>query len=124
MSFKGAISGALRVLNVALGRPTFTWKGTAEVPCVPNSDTEGSVVIIGGKELAIDFSLFVLQSEFITVDSTLHTVDGTLWTVDNDRPHPVTGMTLVYIGQTYRIFRVKSMPDRSSYRLDVGDPNQ
>lgn len=85
---------------------TFTWRpnqGAVEVRCTPNMATRGSVVILGGQEIEVAFSLNVRLSHFLTVDSTLITVDSELYTADNDTPRPISGMILKFRGRTYKI---------------------
>lgn len=86
---------------------TFIWRpdtGPVEVICVPNMAVRGTVLIIGGREVTVQFSLNVRVAYFLTVDSTLVTVDSELYTSDNDTPRPVAGMFLQFRGRDYRIF--------------------
>ena len=113
---------ALRMLRADLESPTFTWKG-AEIPCVPNSLGVGSVVDAGGYEMTVTLALHVDRREFFTADSTLWLSDSDLMTMDNDKPTPVSGRTLQYLGQTYRIIRTTKTPDGASIGLICGDRN-
>lgn len=113
------ITASLSELIDLCGSETFTWKG-AEVTCVANSTRGGTRLDIGGLEDVVSLSLFVLMSNFLTADSTLITVDSELYTADDDRPTPVTGMTLVFRGSTYRILATKVAPQRSHVVLEIG----
>jgi hypothetical protein len=120
MSFKTDIESALTELETELGTETFTWKN-AEVPCVPNLLNRGTVVISGGHEAVIGFTLTVRKSNFLSVDSTLVTVDSELVTMDNNRPHPVTGRHLDFRGKSYKILTATEDSSRAYYKLDLAD---
>jgi hypothetical protein len=130
MSFRSAIASAVTFLEKELesplnheeGPPTFTWKGR-EVPCVPSTLTRGVVLTIGPGEYTIALVLYVLRSEFLTVDTTLVTVDSTLYTADNDKPTPVAKMHLTFRGQRYKILQAGEDPSRAYYTLTLGDAN-
>jgi hypothetical protein len=122
MSIAAMTRDALRMLRADLESPTFTWKG-AEIPCVPNSLGVGSVVEAGGYEMTVTLALHVDRREFFTADSTLWLSDSDLMTMDNDKPTPVSGRTLQYLGQTYRIIRTTKTPDGASIGLICGDRN-
>lgn len=101
--------------------PVFTWRGTVEVKCIPNMALRGSVVVIGGQEVTVQFSLNVLAEYFLTVDTTLITVDTTLYTVDNELPRPVSGMFLKFRGKDYRVLSAALDPTGVYYSLILGD---
>jgi hypothetical protein len=122
MAIAELMRAGLTRLRGQLNSPTFTWKERA-VPCVPNTLGIGSVVASGGYEMTIGLTLFVDREEFLSVDTTLHTVDSELMTVDDDRPTPVTGKTLVYVGATYRIARTTFSPCGTFIVLMLADKN-
>lgn len=122
MSFKTDIAGALEELEETLGAETFTWKG-AEVPCVPNQLNRGTVIIIGGAERVISFTLVVRKAHFLSADSTLVTVDSELWTADSNMPHPVAGRDLEFRGKAYKILTATEDSSRAYYKLDLADKN-
>ncbi len=113
---------SLTSLRGLLGSPTFTWKGSA-VPCVPNTLGIGSIVSDGGYEMTVSLTLFVIRSEFLSVDSTLVTVDSQLYTMDNDLPTPVTGKTIAYQGTTRRILKTMQTADGACIILMLADAN-
>lgn len=122
MSLRDDIAGALEELEDELGAETFTWKG-AEIPCVPNLLNRGAVVVSGGFEATVNFTLVVRKENFISADSTLVTVDSELYTMDSNKPHPVAGRTLTFRGKTYKILTATEDPSRAYYKLDLGDRN-
>ncbi len=99
---------------------TFTWKGAA-IPCVPTSTAREIIIDREGNAVEITLRLFVRLSHFVTVDSTLITVDSELLTVDNNTPRPVSGKTLVYFGQIYRIMTARVASVQSHIELTLGD---
>lgn len=122
------ISRAIQQTHGHLGNPTFTWKGTIEIPCTRSTERRGAAFVTGGVEVDILFSLHVEFDEFFSMDTALHTVDSELWTADDDRPHPVVGRTLVFIGREYKIVRVDNFrtdhaANKGFYILDLADPN-
>lgn len=120
------MSAALTVLRGDLGSPTFTFNDVA-VPCVPNTLSEGSIVAVGGYEMAITLSLYVERTEFgnaLTSDSTLISVDSEVYTVDSDGRRPVTGETLTYQSKTYRIASAKFDASQTYITLLCADPNR
>lgn len=120
MSFKTDIAAALEELEDTLGTETFTWKG-AEVPCVPNQLNRGTLIIVGGAERTIDFTLVVRKAHFLSADSTIVTVDSDLWTADSNMPHPVAGKDLEFRGKAYRILTATEDSSRAYYKLDLAD---
>ena len=119
------IRDAILALQEVMATPdgeyaTFTWKG-ASVRCVPNTLTRGSVVIVGGHEHVVSFSLNVLREYFITVDSTFIIVDSDLYTADNSGITPVAGKILTYNSKTYRILTAGLDPSKAFFRLDLAD---
>jgi hypothetical protein len=122
MSLRDDIAGALEELEDELGAETFTWKG-AEIPCVPNLLNRGALVVSGGFEATVNFTLVVRKENFISADSTLVTVDSELYTMDSNKPHPVAGRTLTFRGKTYKILTATEDPSRAYYKLDLGDRN-
>lgn len=121
MSFKTDIEDALTELETELGAETFLWKETAEVPCVPNQLNRGTVVVMGGHEAIVGFTLTVRKSHFLSVDSTLQTVDSELVTMDNNMPHPVAGRHLTFRGKSYKILTATEDSSRAYYKLDLAD---
>lgn len=120
------MSAALTVLRDDLGSPTFTFNDVA-VPCVPNTLAAGSIVAIGGYEMAVSLSLYVERSEFgnaLTSDSELVTVDSELYTVDSEGREPVSGRTLVYQTKTYRIVSARFDASQTYVVLVCADPNR
>jgi len=102
--------------------PSFLWKG-ATIPCIPSTETRGTMLEIGGKVLEITLTLRVLRKHFITADSTLITMDSTLYTMDNDTPTPVAGKKLTFRGRTYRIANAGEDAARAFFKLDLVDAN-
>lgn len=121
MSFQDDIADCLSELEVELGSETFTWVNTLEVECVPNLMARGTVVVSGGHEAVVGFTLVVRKSHFLSVDSTLITVDSELHTMDGSRPHPVTGRHLTFRGKQYKILTATEDPSRAYYKLDLAD---
>lgn len=102
----------------------FIWRpdtGPVEVNCVPNMAVRGTVLIIGGREVTVQFSLNVLAEYFLTVDSTLVTVDSELYTSDNDTPTPVAGMYLQFRGRDYKIVSAALDPTNTYFNLVCSD---
>jgi hypothetical protein len=126
MSFRTDISDALGELEDELAfageTQTFTWK-RAEIPCVPNQLNRGTVVVSGGAEAVVGFTLNVRRENFFSVDDTLTTVDGEAWTSDGNKPHPVAGRTLIFRGKTYKILTATEDSSRAYYKLDLADRN-
>jgi FKBP-type peptidyl-prolyl cis-trans isomerase 2 len=120
MTFKSDIESAISFLEDELGSEAFTWKG-AEVPCVPNLMSRGTVLMIGGHEAEIGFTLVVRKANFLSADSSLTTVDSELVTMDNNMPHPVAGRHLVFRGKNYKILTATEDSSRAYYRLDLAD---
>jgi hypothetical protein len=124
MSFRDDIAGGLEELEDELSFAgevqTFTWKG-AEIPCVPNQLNRGTVVVSGGFEAVVGFTLNVRRSNFLSADDTLTTVDGELWSADANRPHPVAGRTLTFRGKSYKILTATEDSSRAYYKLDLAD---
>ncbi len=103
---------------------TFTWRpdtGPIEVNCVPNMAVRGTLLVIGGREVTVQFSLNVLVRYFLTVDSTLITVDSDLYTTDNDTPRPVAGMYLNFRSRQYRIVSAALDPTGTYVNLVCAD---
>lgn len=127
MSRIGEIMGrALTRLGSDLGAPTFTFNDTA-IPCVPNTLTAGSIIAIGGYEMAVTLSIYVKRSEFanaLTVDTELVTIDSDVYTIDSNGQQPVSGRTLVYQGKTYRIVSARFDASQTYLTLMCADPNR
>lgn len=126
MSFRDDIAGVLEEFEDALAFggevQTFTWKG-AEIPCVPDQLNRGAVVVSGGHELTVGFTLRVRRDNFQSADDTLTTVDSELVTMDSNVPHPVAGRTLTFRGKSYKILTATEDSSRAYYKLDLGDRN-
>ena len=126
MSFKSDIEAGLEEIEEELAvagvKETFTWKG-AEVPCVPNLLNRGALVVSGGHEATVGFTLVVRKSNFLSVDTTLYTADTELFTMDNNKPHPVAGRSLDFRGKNYKILTATEDPSRAYYKLDLADRN-
>ena len=125
MSFKTDIEEAIDALHdeltdADLGAPTFTWKNV-EVECVPNQLNKGVVVISGGAEMVIGFTLVVRRDNFRSADSTIITVDSELYTADDNLPHPVAGRELTFRGRNYRILTATEDSSRAYYKLDLAN---
>lgn len=117
---------ALSRLRSDLGGPTFGFNGRA-VPCVPNTLSIGSTVAIGGYEIAVSLSIYVDRTEFagaLTVDTELITVDSEIYTVDADGTQPVSGRTLTYQGNAYRIVSARFDASQRYMVLMCADPNR
>ena len=109
MNIAGFTRGALASLRGDLGSPTFTWRGK-DVPCVPSTVGNQAVVALGGFDVQITLTLRVDMREFLTADSTLVTVDSDVYTVDNDMKTPVSGKSVVFRGESYKIATAKRSP--------------
>lgn len=117
---------ALTRLRGDLGSPVFTFNGR-DIPCVPNTLTIGSTVAIGGFDMAVSLSLYVERTEFansLTADTTLVTVDSEVHTVDGDGTQPVSGRTLVYLTNTYRIVSARFDASQRYMTIMCADPNR
>jgi hypothetical protein len=126
---RGAIAEEIRsalleieedLYNAVDGYETFTWKG-ASIRCVPNFMNRGSVVVQGGHEHMVQYTLFVRREHFLTADSTLHTVDSELYTADNETPVPVAGKFLDHRGKTFRIVFAGVDGANAYFKLDLAD---
>jgi hypothetical protein len=110
-------------MGTLLGSPTFTWKG-ADVPCVPSALRRGTTLALGGFEVDVLLTLFVLKSNFFETDPTLQVVDSLVFSLAEGTPKPVAGKTVVYAGKTYRILSAREVSTQAHIELELGDPNR
>jgi hypothetical protein len=125
-------SRGLRSLRKDLGSQKFVYAG-AEYFCVPNTLSRGSTLTSGGFEGIVDFSLFVLQSDFpaaLTADMTTVSADDTGYTADNDYPAPPSAGSKVTFpapplpGREYRVFKRSNPGADAAYEFVLASPNR
>lgn len=105
------IESALESLESDLGSESVTFNlvgssDTVDVPCVPGSLTDASIVGYGAQVDNPTMLLNVRTGHFLTADNTEITVDSDLFTADNSTARPRVGKTCVFRGKTMRILTV------------------
>ncbi len=111
----------------------------AVVPCTPSTESRGTILASGGKELEIQLTLFILQEDLIaalhsqeaitnpgsvTADDALATADSEELTSDDATCPPRSGEILTYKQRQYRIETVRAESDDTVYRLELGSPDR
>lgn len=98
------LAAGCKSLEVDLGSPVFTYAGVNYL-CIPNTLSKGTVLVLGGKEYIIAFTLNARQSLFSTVK-------------------PQQGHQLTYLTKAYRIVSVESDGSGVNYSIHVEDPDK
>ena len=126
------LSRSQRSLQKDTGNQKFVYEG-AEYFCVPNTFSRGTSLVSGGFEGAVDFTLFVNQSDFpaaLTADmDTVSADDSGDYTGDYDYVVPPTaGKKVVFpapplVGREYRVFKRNDVGG-AVYELILASPNR
>ena len=123
--------------DLALGLQTLEYYSPQDVlfrddtfPCVVGTESRGNLLTVGGKELEVQFTLFIRigaigeRGTRLSTDWWLTTADSTLINADDFTSRPRTGETVRYKGRRYRIGDVRTDNDEGAWRLELTNPER
>lgn len=103
--------------------------------CLASSESRGTILTSGGKELEIQLTLYLLKEDLIAAfrsqgysqeppvsgDSAVVTADTDAVTADDSTVMPRTGEKITYKEREYRIAQVRAESQDSTLRLELAD---
>lgn len=87
--------------------------------------TAGTTIVVGGQEENVTARLFVRISDLLNVDASLVAISDALYDTDTDgRLVPISGMTITFRGQNYRVLSAVKSADAGHYVMSLGSVNR